>query len=384
MRYPYRIWAEIDIKAFSENISRIRTVVGKNKGIILVVKADAYGHDAIQISKAAQFLGIDMLGVGDSGEALELIESGIKIPILILGTVIDEEVKIIAKQGIHVGVHSSSRLDFFSREAINARRRLKVHLNIDTGMGRLGVPPSQALKVTKAILSKPGLEFAGIYTHFASTSIPPGKDTIKQEIVFKEVLNLLKKEGVLPKKAISHASSSCSLFGGIGVDFDAVRPGIAAYGIIPGKDSALFGLKPIMSLKSQIIFYKDINPGTPVGYESRWKAKEKSRIATIPAGYNDGIPWRLGDSGKGFAIIRGKRVPIIGRISMDYTCIDISKVPGVGIGEPVVLIGRDGEEEITVNEIAEASGTSPYEVICHIGKRVKRVHKSILVEPAIS
>ena len=384
MRYPYRIWAEIDLQALAGNILRIRDLAGPGKGIILVVKADAYGHDAKKISLVAESMGIDMLGVGDSREALELQESGIQIPILILGTVIDEEVKTAAVSGIHVGVHSSSRLDFFSREAIKARRRLRVHLNVDTGMGRLGVPPEEACRVAKAIRSHPGLQLAGIYTHFASNSIPPGEETKKQEKRFRNTIDLLRKEGLLPRNAVTHCASSCSLIGGLGLGFDAVRPGIAAYGIIPGKSAPDFGFRPVMSLKSQIIFYKDVKPGTAVGYGSLWKAREKTRVATIPGGYNDGIPWRIGESRKGFAILRGKKVPIIGRISMDYTCLDIGNVPGVRIGDPVTLIGRDGDEEVTVNDIAGLAETTPYEVVCHIGKRVKRVHMPVVFKHAVS
>ncbi len=373
MRYPFRIWAELDLEAWAANLARIQAELSARQKILLVVKADAYGHGAHLLAPRAEAEGVSMFGVGNCREALELIDAGVESPILILGTIIDEEIATVARMGIHLGVHASSRLDRFSREALRARRRLKVHLNIDTGMGRLGVPPAQAERLAKEILSRPGLEIAGIYTHFAHASYPPGEKMRRQEEIFSRVVADLRRRGLLPRTALVHGANSCALFAGLGLGFDAVRPGLAAYGILPPEFPASRELKPVLSLRSQVIFYKDVPAGTPVGYEGAWRAPKATRIATVPVGYNDGIPWRLGLEKGACALIRGRRVPFAGRISMDYICLDIGGLPGVRVGDPVTLIGKDGDEEITALEMARLAGTTPYEILCGIGKRVRRV-----------
>ena len=373
MRYPFRIWAEIDLEALAANLARIKREIPPRRGILLVVKADAYGHGAVLLAPRATREGVSMFGVGNCREALELIEAGVEKPILILGTIIDEEIETVARMGIHVGIHSSTRLDLFSREALKARRRLRVHLNIDTGMGRLGVLPAQAARLAGEILSKPGLELAGIYTHFAHASFPPGEEMRRQEETFAGIVAGLRRKGLLPRTALVHGANSCALFGGLGLGFDAVRPGLAAYGILPPEFPASRDLKPVLSLRSQVIFYKDIPAGAPVGYEGAWRAPRATRIATVPVGYNDGIPWRLGLKEGACALIRGKRVPLAGRVSMDYLCLDIGGLPGVQVGDPVTLIGKEGGEEISALEMARLAGTTPYEILCGIGKRVRRV-----------
>ncbi len=373
LRYPFRIWAEIDLEALAWNLARIRREIAPRQGIILVVKADAYGHGATLLARRAEAEGVAMFGVGNCREALELLEAGVKRPVLILGTIIDEEISTVAREGIHVGVHSSSRLDRFSSEALRARRRLRVHLNVDTGMGRLGVFPREAPRLAEEILSRPGLELAGIYTHFAFASFPPSREMREQERTFSAVVADLRRRGLLPRTAIVHGANSAALFAGLGEGYDAVRPGLAAYGILPGEFPAARDLEPVLSLRSQVIFYKDVPAGAQVGYEGTWKAPKPTRIATVPVGFNDGIPWRLGLQRGAFALVRGRRVPFAGRVSMDYLCLDIGDVPGVQVGDPVTLIGRDGGEEITAMELARLAGTTPYEILSRLGKRVRRV-----------
>ena len=381
MRYPYRIWAEIDLEAWASNLARIRAELSARQRILLVVKADAYGHGAQILAPRAEREGVAMFGVGNCREALELIDAGVEEPILILGTIIDEEIETVARMGIHLGVHSSTRLDRFSQVALRARRSLRVHLNIDTGMGRLGVSPGEAPRLAREIQERPGLKMAGIYTHFAHASFPPGEEMKKVEETFSRVVTDLRRRGLLPRDALVHCANSCALFSGLGLGFDAVRPGIAAYGILPPEFPASRELKPVLSLRSQVIFYKDVPAGTPVGYEGAWRASKATRIATVPVGYNDGIPWRLGLEKGACALIRGKRVPFAGRVSMDYLCLDIGDVPGVLVGDPVTLIGKEGDQEISAVEMARLAGTTPYEILCGIGKRVRRVALQKRMEP---
>ena len=373
MKYPYRVWAEIDLAALARNLEVIRSRLAPETKLILVVKADAYGHGAVPIAAEASRCGVDMLGVGDSREAMEIIQAGVELPILILGTIIDEEIGAVVRQGIQVGIHSTTRLEWLSEQALRARRRLQVHLNLDTGMGRLGLPPAEAERAALKVLALPGLELAGIYTHFAHASWPPNRATRHQEGLFAGVVEKLRGEGLLPRRALVHAAKSASIFTNVARRWDAVRPGLAAYGALPRGIPGARELTPVLTLKSQVIFYKDVPAGTPVGYDAEWIAEGPTRIATVPAGYNDGIPWRTGRGGKSFALVRGRPVPYAGQVSMDYLCLDIGQVPGVRIGEPVTLIGRDGERAITAGDLARAAGTSPYEILCSLGKRVERV-----------
>lgn len=367
-----RVWADIDLDAVAHNLTVIRRKVGPGVGIMMVAKADAYGHGAVATAHHAVRCGVEALGVGTSSEALELRLAGVTIPILVLGTIVDDEVVPALGHGIELGLHSTDRSRMLQRTARRLGVRARVHLNVDTGMGRLGVRPDRALELLRRIHGSPNLELCGVMTHVAAPDGARSAETHRQLERFGSVLTQARAEGVLAGRV--HAANSACVFTDLRPLYDLVRPGIAIYGVL---DRALPGaaeLRPAMSLRSQVVFLKDVPPGTAVGYASTWRAPRRTRVATLPVGYDDGVPWRL--SNRGEVLVRGRRAPIIGRVSMDYTTIDVTDIRDVRVGDVATLFGRDGLEEITVEDVARLADTIPYEITCSVGKRVTRVYRS--------
>lgn len=368
----FRAWADINLDALESNLAAIRRAVGPETIIMLVVKADAYGHGSIATAHHAARSGVEAFGVGTSSEALELRRAGICEPILVLGTIVDEEVTACLHHDIHIGVHSTNRVHALQQTAERQGQRALVHLNIDTGMGRLGVLPERALEVLREIDASGNLELAGIMTHISS---PKGdcRDGIDDQAErFEAVLEQGRAEGLV--RGWVHMSNSAGLFSGNSPLYDAVRVGIAAYGVVPKDADWGAELEPVMSLRTRIVFLKDLPAGSRVGYDGTWEAATKRRIATIPVGYNDGVPWRLSNCGQ--VLVRGQRAPIVGRVSMDYTTIDVTDIQDADVGDMVTLIGGDGPDQLLLRDVAEAAETIPYEVACSIGKRVARVFRA--------
>jgi len=368
----YRAWADIDLDALEQNLAAIRRAVGKQTIIMLVVKADAYGHGAVAIAHHSARAGVEAFGVGTSSEALELRRGGICEPILVLGTIVDEEVTACLHHDIHIGLHSTSRAVALEETAARQGRTAHVHLNVDTGMGRLGVLPERAIELLRTIRDSEHLQLEGVMTHLASPRGDSEGSMAAQTARFEEVLTAARRENLL--RGWVHMSNSAGLFSGSAPLYDAVRVGISAYGVVPKGVSWGSGLAPVMSLRTRIIFLKDLPAGSTVGYDGTFELTGTRRIATLPVGYNDGVPWRL--SNKGMVLVRGAFAPIVGRVSMDYTTIDVTDIPGVGAGDVATLIGRDGDEEIFLRDVAECAETIPYEVACSIGKRVARVFRA--------
>jgi alanine racemase len=360
----YRVWAEIDLAALRHNISVIRRALEPRTKIMAVTKADAYGHGALPIAWTALENGCAMVGVGDSGEAIQLREGGIPGPILILGAIVEEEIHKVVQYDISVTVHSSDLLPLLNQEARRRNRRLRVHLKIDTGMARLGASPARALDVARAVLDCPNLLLEGVSTHLASASNP---DAVREQLdQFRSAIDELTEDGITPP--ILHAANSAGLFTCPESHFDMVRPGIALYGMDPGIFARLgIPLKPVLSLKTQIAYLKGVGADVPIGYDGRHRTSKPTRIATCPVGYNDGYPYQL--SGRGEAVVRGRRVPVVGNVTMDYIMLDLGDVPDAEVGDEVTLIG-DG---IRVEELARRAGTIPYELTCRLGRRVGRV-----------
>ncbi len=366
----YRVKAEIDLDALEHNLREIRLSCGAGVRVILVVKADAYGHGAKAIANHALRCGIDALGVGTGAEALELRESGIRVPILVLGTIIDSEAADCLRHAVHIVLHSTDRAGMIQNLARSMGLRAKVHLNVDTGMGRLGVPPARALELLRLIQSSPNLELAGVMTHVSASDGALSASTREQARLFEGVLRQARAEGHLC--GWIHMANSASIFTGLKPLYDTVRPGISAYGILPGDLAGADRLLPVLSLRTQIVFLKDVPQGTPIGYSSTWRAPRATRIATLPIGYHDGLPWALGNVGE--VVVRGLRAPIVGRVSMDYVTIDVGHVLGASVGDCVTVIGADGAESISVEDVARHANTIPYEITCSFGRRVQRLY----------
>jgi len=371
----YRAWAEIDLDALTHNLSEIRARLEPRVRVMLVVKADAYGHGAVAIAHHALRCGVSAFGVGTSGEALELRKSGVRARILVLGTIVDEEASAALRHGIEIGLHSSDRARSLDELAGRLGERARVHLKIDTGLGRLGVLPSKALELLELVHSSPNLELAGVMTHMAAADGMNDEFTHQQLRVFEDVLGAARARGLL--RGWVHAANSSCVFSGIQPQYDCVRPGISAYGVPPGSMRDAQSLRPVMSLHSQIIFLKDVPVGAKVGYSGTWTAPTPTRIATLPIGYNDGLAWRLGN--KGHVLVRGKRAPIVGAVSMDMSMIDVTDVPGTALRDEVVALGHQdgalGKDTIQADEVAAACGTIPWEVMTSISRRVPRVYR---------
>ncbi|HUR28348.1 MAG TPA: alanine racemase [Planctomycetota bacterium] len=367
----YRAWADIDLDAFASNLGQIRARVAEHTAIMLVVKADAYGHGAVAISHCALRHGVSALGVGTSAEALELRKSGVRAPILVLGTIVDEEATACLVHEIQLALHSADRCQMLEDLAARLGLVARVHLKIDTGMGRLGVLAERALPLLEQIRASRHMRLCGVMTHVSSPLGAQDEFTALQMTRFKEVVDEARRRNLL--SGWVHAANSACVFTGLDPTFDAVRPGIAAYGVLPDGLPGASELEPVMSLRSQVVFLKDLGSNSPVGYAGTWKAERATRIATLPVGYNDGVPWRLGN--KGEVLVRGERAPIVGRVSMDYTTVDVGHIPGVSVGDRVTLFGRDGEQQITLEEVAKNVGTIPYEITCSVGRRVERIYR---------
>lgn len=372
MDSQHRAWAEINLGAFRRNLRRTRTQAGK-AAVWPVLKANAYGHGAVAIARTCAEEGVERLGVGDSSEAMQLRYSGVELPLLVLGTVIDAEVSYLLEHGVEVGVHSESRVHALGNVAREHGKVLGVHLKVDTGMGRLGMRPEAVLRVARAISAEPALQLRGLMTHFASSQGTRDEFTDGQHALFLAAAAEVSNE--LGSRPTLHSANSAALFTGLDPVGDAVRPGITLFGIQPDNLGAEVGLETVLSLRTQIVFIKDIPAGTPVGYEGRWTSHlPKTRIATLPIGYNDGVPYRFGLSGNGQVLVRGQRCPLIGSVSMDYCSIDISHVTDASTGDVVTFIGQDGRESISACDVARVAGTIPYEITCRLGSRVKRCY----------
>lgn len=365
-----RTWAEVDVSALRRNLDTVRATA-PGADVMLVVKANAYGHGALAVASSLARDGkVACFGVGDSREAIELRQAGITSPIVILGAIVRGEMEPVIRGGIGVTVHSAFRARALARMARRMGARVKVHLKVDTGMGRLGCAPQKAVALARAIDGSPHLELEGIATHLATPGPEGDKETRTQLARFRRVLDLLQARGTVPRWR--HAlSSGGTAFHHTG-EFNMIRPGIAVYGIRPHREAPL-DLEPVLSWKTQVVYLRDHRRGARIGYGGTWTAKRRSRIATLPVGYDDG--YRFAFSNKAEVLVRGKRAPVVGRVTMDYVMVDVTDVDGVGVDDPVTLLGRDGDETIRVEDLASWADTIPYEILCGIGRRVERTYR---------
>jgi len=365
----YRSWVEVDLDNFISNLREIKRLIGPQVDFMQTVKADAYGHGAIEISNAALKNGARMLGVANADEGVQLRISGIDAPIVILGPSTAPEIDEIIKYNLTPSVSDI----FFARQLQKtlekAGHKLPVHIEIDTGMGRGGIMYSEALNLIREISRLANITLAGIFSHFANSEIIiPYND--RQWQLFSGLLEELKRLGInIP---IRHIGNSGAILNYPEFKMDMVRPGIMTYGIYPAPDNeAKASLVPVMSFKTSIVLLKDFPKGYGIGYGSTYITNKETRIATIPVGYGDGYPFILGNLGE--ALIRGKRAPLVGRVSMDMCTIDVTHISGCAVGDEVVLLGKQGQEYISANEIAFRAKTISYEVLCALGKRAPRV-----------
>ena len=367
-----RLVAEIDLDAVDFNIKSIIKRVGGRAKIIGTVKADAYGHGAVEVAEVLSENGVDMFSVAMIDEGINLRNNGIKEPVLVLGLTPPEYVKEAVEYDLIQTVSDYNTAEAISKAAKELNKKAVIHIKIDTGMGRIGFrPEKESFDEIENISKLDNIEINGIFTHFCTSDEKDKTFTYVQKEKFVYAVKELEKRGI--NIALKHASASAGLMDFDDLFFNAVRPGIILYGYYPSDDvmKDRLPVKPVMSLKSRVMFIKDIENGDTIGYGRTYKANEKRIIATIPAGYADGYNRFL--SNKGCVLINGKRAPLRGRICMDQCMADITGIEAKQWDE-AVLMGKQGNEEITADEIAKEIGTISYEVLCMISKRVPRVY----------
>lgn len=362
--------AAVDLIALSHNYAEVTRRAGDRK-VLAVVKAQAYGHGALPVSRALVGLGCPMLGVATVEEGRELREGGITAPILIMGPVFPEQAGAIVGAKLTTVVYALPVVRALSEAAAGSGGSVTVHVKIDTGMGRIGVTPEEGVSFIETISRLPGIIVGGLMTHFADADLRDKKFAAAQMDRFESLIRALEAKGIdIP---LRHAANSAAVLEYGRALLTMVRPGLMLYGYNPLESGAAADLRPVLSLRTRIAFLKKVPAGVPISYGRTFVTKRESLIATIPIGYADGFSRGL--SNKGEALVRGKRVPVAGRVCMDMTMLDVTDVPDVAAGDEVVLIGSSGAERITADDIAAKTGTIAYEVLCGIGGRVPRIIK---------
>jgi alanine racemase len=376
--------AEIDLKAIAHNIKELRRITHPDARLMGVVKANGYGHGAIEVARCALQNGAEVLGVARVEEGMRIREAGIEVPILIFGYTLPELTADLLEYDLTQTVYTCASAQELSQTATAFKKKIKIHLKVDTGMGRLGLLPqnfqrdnsvtlnADAIEESLAIASLDGLELEGIFTHFATADSADKAYAEDQLDLFMNFLNRLRKAGLEPP--VRHAANSAALIDMPQSHLDMVRPGIASYGLYPSDEvnKKHLPLKPAMALKARIIHLKKVPAGFKVSYGSTHQTPKATTIATIPIGYADGLNRLLSSSGQ--MLVHGQRAPIIGRVCMDLTMLDVGHIDNVQVGDEVVIFGQQGSDSITVDEIASSLNTINYEIVSTITARVPRVY----------
>ncbi|MHB8065239.1 MAG: alanine racemase [Ruminiclostridium sp.] len=367
-----RAWAEINLDNIAHNIREIRRITNKNVEIMGAVKADAYGHGVMEVAKTLLDNGATRLAVSMLDEAIQLRRNGISAPILILGYTDPVRANEIIENDVTQSVFSQELAQSLSEEAVKQSKKVKIHIKIDTGMSRIGfLPGYSAVKNVIEINHLPNIIIEGLFTHFATADEKDREFTLTQFERFMSICSELQRIGIhIPVK---HCANSGGIIGYPEMHLDMVRPGIILYGMYPSEDvdKTRIDLKPAMTLKANVILVKDIEKNTSISYGRIFTTKETSRIATIPIGYADGYSRMLSNKGK--VLIHEQYAPVVGRICMDQCMVDVTNLNcDVKVGDEVVLIGAQGDNLITAEEVAQSIGMINYELVCNVGKRIPR------------
>ncbi|OON95949.1 MAG: alanine racemase [Candidatus Epulonipiscium fishelsonii] len=366
-----RVIAEIDTQAIRHNYKQIRKIISDKVEIMGIVKADGYGHGAIEIAKILQEEGVNRLAVAISKEAEELRQAGINLPILVLGYTQKDEIEKLIINNLTQTVFSYDIAKYINTQAKKFSTKVNIHIKIDTGMGRIGfLPNNDSIEEIKKISKLEYLNLEGMFTHFSTSDEEDTTYTKEQWSIFKGFINELKNIGL--EFPLLHASNSAATIAHRYAHLDIVRPGLILYGYYPSEylNNGFINLKPAMCLKTQVVHIKELYKGSFIGYGKNYKVEKPMKIATIPIGYADGYSRKLAN--KGHVLINGEYAKIVGNICMDQFMVDVTGINDVKLGDEVVVFGKQGEKNIFVEEIAMLTDTINYEIICMIGKRVPR------------
>lgn len=370
-----RVCAEIDLDAIAYNMEQMKKRIGDHARLIAVVKADGYGHGAVPVAKMFEACSyVWGYAVACLEEATELREQGIRKPILVLGCVFPDQFEEMIRYDVRPAVYMESMAELISQEAVRQGKDAFIHIKIDTGMGRIGFPVTEeSADAVERISRLPGIRIEGMFTHFAKA------DERDKTYTFLQHDRFMRMKELVEKRQVPVRYFDCDNSAGI-IDFpdmkhDLARAGIAMYGMYPSDevDQKAVDLRPALSLVSHVSFVKEVEAGTPISYGGTFVSDRPMRVATIPVGYGDGYPRSL--SNKGYVLIHGKRARILGRVCMDQFMADVTDIPETAFMDRVVLVGRDGDEEIRVDELADLSGRFNYEFVCCLGKRIPRIYK---------
>lgn len=372
MDRKYRVAAYVDLQAVRHNLQQMKAGLPEETRLLAVVKADAYGHGAVEVAKAVEDM-VAFFAVATADEAMELRDSGIDRPILILGYTHESYYEELIRREIRPCVYTLAQAQAMSACAVRMGRKMRIHLKVDTGMGRLGFQVDEVgmAEAAKAA-SLPGIEAEGLFTHFATADEADKSMTYRQIEKYEIFDRALKERGVYCP--IHHIDNSAGILDLPGEGRQMARAGIAMYGCYPSSevDKTRVDLHTVLSLKSHIVHLKWLEPGSAISYGATYVTKEARYIATIPVGYGDGYPRSL--SGRGYVLIRGQKAPICGRVCMDQMMVDVTEIQDVALGDEVTLIGSDGVEEITATALGEMSGRFNYELLCDLNQRVPRIY----------
>ena len=364
-----RTWAEVDLDAIAHNFRAARNHLPKDMKLLVTVKANAYGHGALRVAQLLQNR-VDYFALATMDEAVQLRQAGIRTPLLILGPVQPADYDRAAKYDVALTVSSLQEAGAISACGVSCGKKITVHMALDTGMSRIGFPcTEEAARQIRQAAALPGIYAEGIFSHFALSDSPDKSYTNLQAENFRRMLSTI---GV--DFPIRHLYNSAAIVD-MPPEFDMAREGIILYGLLPSDTvdlSRIGGIKPAMALRSHVSFVKTLPAGTPISYGCTYCADRESVIATVMAGYADGVPRLL--SNRGEVIIRGMKAPIVGRVCMDQLMVDVTHIPGVQPGDTVTIFGTDGEAAITADEAAEKARTIGYELVCGIAPRVPRVY----------
>lgn len=370
------VWAEVDLKAIAHNIRELRRITNPKARFMAIVKANAYGHGIIEVARQSLENGAEALGVANIEEGIQLRKAGIDAPVLIFGYTSPVHAKKLIEFDLTQTVYSYETSRALSEAVAAYGKKIKVHIKVDTGMGRLGLLreiTDSAVSEVESISRLPMLELEGIYTHFATADKSDRSYAGKQFKIFMDFLNQLRVAGL--EIPVTHAANSAAIINMPETHLDMVRAGISIYGLYTSEevDRSIIKLKPAMELKTKIIHLKKVPAGFKVSYGTTYETEEPTTIATVSIGYADGLNRLLSSKGR-MLVCGGQSAPIVGRVCMDMTMLDVGKIPEIAIGEEVVVFGKQGNASISIDEIASTINTINYEVVSTIMERVPRIY----------